>query len=196
MPEEPLRYNSGLKWGTPGLKWNGTISTTNNNTHNMSETNKISIEIPAADKTAILAKLDEIIVLILKFAIELSTDEREDTHTIGVKRAAMVATFDTQMAQNLTLVPGYIDIAEKGKDSASWSDVAEMIAKVNTVASLLGDTHHVIGSDLLTAYEGFYGYAKDAANRGIAGASAVVEALRPFFPQGRKAKKPVTPPTP
>ncbi len=162
----------------------------------MSETNKISIEIPAADKAAILAKLDEIIVLILKFAFELSTDEREDTHTIGVKRAAMVATFDTQMAQNPALIPGYVNLAEKGKDSTAWKDVAEMIAKVNTIASLLDDTEHVLGSDLLTAYESFYGYVKDASDRGVAGATAVVEALRPFFPQGRKAKKPVTPPTP
>lgn len=160
----------------------------------MSDTNKISIIIPAADKTAILAKLDEIIELILKFAVELSTAERDDTHTIGVKRAAMVTTFDTQMSQNPTLVPGYIDTAEKDKDSAAWSDVAEMIGKVNTVASLLGDTQHVLGSDLITAYEGFYGYAKDAADRGVAGAGAVVEALRPFFPQGRKPKKPGTPP--
>lgn len=160
----------------------------------MSDTNRISITIPPTVKSGILAKLDECIVLILEFAVELSTAERDDTHTIGIKRAAMVTTFDTQMSQNPTLVPNYIDTAEKTKDSASWGDVAEMVAKVNTIASLLGDTHHLLGSDLLTAYEGFYGYAKDAADRGVAGASAVVEALRPFFPQGRKAKKPGTPP--
>ena len=185
MPEEPLRWNTGLKW-------NGTISTNNNN---MSENNKISIVIPQTRVDLIHQHLDAVLVEILEFAAELTPQERLDPHTIGVKRGAMVSTFETQMAQNPKCVPGFIELPEKAKDVDAWKIVAAMIAKVNTIMTLLGDTEHVLGSDLLTTYEAFYRFSQECAGQGVAGAAAVVDALKVFFPQGRKAKKPGTPPT-
>lgn len=193
MPE-PLRWDTpGLRYDTPGVTWDGFVQTPTQ--HLMPDDNRISIEIPPATKASVLAKLAEIRALIAPFCLNLTPGERQSVPTIGTERAAMVSTFDMQMATHPTLVPPYVDMAEKTKDSAAWTDLTEMLSPSREISEMLGDTRHVAGADLLGAYLPFYGSVQQAAKHNVAGADTTLGTLRPFFPRGRRST-PTPPPAP
>ena len=155
-----------------------------NATHTMTNDNRISIAIAPADKTAFLAKVAELRTLALTFAVAMTAEDRKKIPTIGTKREAMVATFDTQMELRDDLVPSFLVAAEKAKDSTAWVDINDLLAPLDEVKELLGDTKHLVGADLLTAYRAFYAAVQQAAEHGVAGADTCLNALKPFFPRG------------
>jgi hypothetical protein len=185
-----------IVWDSPiGLTWDGEAPNTINN---MPSDNLISITFAPADKTAILTKLNEIRTILQAYAVNLTPLERRETPTIGTERGAMVLTFDAQMQAHPEMVPAFVDMAEKNKDSASWHDTADMWRPAKEITEILADILHLVGADLMTAYLAFYGSVKGASRHNVAGSSTVYDDLRRFFPRGvgSGGGSPVPPPAP
>lgn len=190
MPDELLTWDpddESFTWDSPlPIGWDFLLPNLNP-TPIMSDENQISIVIAPATKTAILAKLAELRALVLEFAINLTPDERMHTPTISTERSAMVTTFDMQMATHPDVIPGYVDMPEKDKDSAAFGDLAEMLAPAMEICEMLSDTVHLVGADLLKAYLTFYSAVQMAAKNNVPGATTLLEDLRRFIPRGRKS---------
>lgn len=194
---EPLLWDSedpNLTWDSPlPISWDGLLPNLNN-THTMSEQNRISIAIAAADKTAYLTKAAELRAIVMGFAQNLSATDRQVIPTIGTERGAMVATFNMHMAARPEFVPSFVNMTEKDKDVAGFSDVVEMLAPLKELVDLLADTAHVLGADLLVAYLAFYGNVQLAAKNKVPGADVVLADLKRFFTSG--GQNPQNPPMP
>lgn len=194
---EPLTWDiddPNLTWDSPlPLQWDGLIPNLNT-THHMSEANRISIAIAAADKTAFITKAQELRTAALAFAETLTAADRQTIPTIGTERSAMVAKFDMHMAAHPEFVPSFVSMAEKNKDSAAFGTAFEMLIPVKEVVDLLVDTLHLLGADLLVAYLAFYGNVQLAAKNKVPGADVILADLKPFFRRG--AGVPTPPPGP
>jgi len=164
--------------------------TTDLTTTIMPTDNRISAELSDAVKAEVLTKFQEIKAL-LPFLINLTPEEKRSFATISTERGAMDQTFHTEMAAHPDLVPSYIDATELAKDRELRLDLLEILQSAREVCDTLEDTAHVAGSDVLLAYLAFYANAKQAAKRGVPGASTLIDNLARFFPTGRRA---VTPP--
>jgi hypothetical protein len=149
--------------------------------------NRISITIDPADITAWNTHLAALRAIAAKYAFGLTPEERQGTPTIGPKREAMVNTFDASMAASPALVPSYVSVPEKDKDSAAWKTTALWTSGLDEVREMVGDTNHLLGSELLAnAYLPYYGNVQQAAKNGVPGADAKLAELKQFFPRGQR----------
>jgi hypothetical protein len=151
----------------------------------MPSDNRVSAEITDSVKAEVLAKFQEIKAL-LPFLINLSTDEKRAMTSIGTERGAMDQTFHTEMAAHPDFVPSYVDPAELAKDRELRHDLLEILQAAREVTETLEDTAYAAGSDVLLAYLAFYSNAKQAAKRGVPGASTLIDNLSRFFPNTRR----------
>ena len=159
----------------------------------MPDDNRISAEITAANKTAILTKLTEIKAL-MPFLLNLTKDERIQLPKLG--GASLL--FDEQCASYIAsapnLVPPYVDPAEVSKDRVLRVTVADVLREVKKLCEMLDDTLMVIGSEIWMADLSFYQTVRQAARRNVSGADTVYDELRERFPGiGGDPEEPPTP---
>lgn len=160
----------------------------------MPDDNRISVEISAEDKTAILEAIATIRAK-LPFLINLSPADRIALPKMSDKSLA----FDEKAAGYMTtlpeFVPGYVDVAEVAKDRALREALADVARELSALASSMEDTQMVIASEIWMADLGYYQSVRLGAKRGIAGAKVAYDDLRTRFPGGTRTKAaPATPP--
>ena len=155
----------------------------------MSNDKRISEEITDETKTLVLAKFQEIREL-LPFLINLSPGEKSGIPTISTERGAMDAVFHSEMGAHPELVPGYVEMAEMARDRELRGDLLEILQRSREICDALEDTAHVAGSDVLLGYLSFYNSVQQAAKRGVAGATTLLDNLARFFPRSRRAAAP------
>ena len=109
MPQS-LSYDSGLAWDnlTPGIAWDGFV-TTPKLKRPMASDNRISLEITAAQKAAIVDAVMALKAALNGITINLTKEERQSLPKIGDKTLAFDEKCQAYMAARPELVPGFID---------------------------------------------------------------------------------------
>ena len=178
----PLTWNSGLMWNpsTPGAVWNGVANPTNP-PNNMPNDNRISAEVTAANKTAILTKLTEINAL-LPFLINLTKDERMALPKLGSNSLAFDEQCAGYMATAPNLVPPFVDPAEVAKDRALRLVLADLFREVKKLCEKLDDSLLLVGNEIWMADLSFYQTVRQAARRDVPGADTIYDDLKERFP--------------
>ena len=160
----------------------------------MSDKNRISAVLAAADKTAIITSV-EAITAKLPFLVSLTPDERKQLPKIGEKTAGFDDKCRRYMEQNPTLVPGFVDMDEFTKDCTLLDQLKDVATKLDAVASNVDDSVLLVGSEVYNAELAFYQNVAQAAKRDVPGAQTIYDDLKSRFPGAPHAKPtPNTPP--
>ena len=190
----PLTWDTpNLRWDTPGLTWDGMVPDPQP-THRTMD-NMISATLSAADKAAILTKINEIKAL-LPFLINLTVEEKSSLPKMSTFRDGMDAAFAAEMAAHPELVPSFVDTAELAKDRTLRSDLRDIYAELNPLTEGVDDTMTATGVDTYLGYLSTYNNVKQAAKRNVPGANSMNDNLKRFFPRGRRSSAPTNPITP
>jgi hypothetical protein len=192
---QPLTYDSGLTYDSPGLVWDGQSISQNTV---MPTDNRISAVLAPADKTAILDAI-EVIRTKLPFLVNLSATERRQLPKMSDKTIAFDEKCASYMAAQPDLVPSYVNVAELTKDRALRVALMDILQQLKQLVEGLDDTTMLAASEAYTADLSFYQNVRQAAQRGVIGADTIYNDLKQRFPgrAGNGSSTPApTPPTP
>ncbi len=194
----PLTWDADLNgtpltWDSAGLTWDGELPVTPSQTHSMAIDNKISLNITAAQKTALETAIAALKAALLPIVINLTKDERQTLAKIGDKTLAFDDKCKAYMASRPELIPGYVDMAEVAIDRADITALLPCFRELAPLCEGLEDTVCLIFSDLYISDRAFFASVREAARRGVAGTDTIYDDLKVRFP-GRPPGP--TPPTP
>ena len=147
----------------------------------MPNDNRISAEVTAANKTAIMTKITEINAL-LPFLINLTKDERIKLPKLGTGSLAFDEQCASFMATAPNLVPPFVDAAEVTKDRNLRLVLADVLRETKKLCEKLDDSLMLVGSEIWMADLSFYQTARQAAKRDVPGADTVYDELKARFP--------------
>lgn len=147
----------------------------------MPDDNRISAALTAANKTAILQKIDEIRAL-LPFLASLTPDERRTLPKLGEKTMAFDVKAANYMETNPKLVPGFVEMPELVKDRALFAPLYEIVRALGSLNNAVDDTATLVGHEIYIAELAFYQNVRQAAKRGITGAQTIFDDLKTRFP--------------
>ena len=195
MPQ-PLSWDSGLAWDnlTPGITWDGFVSTTSPN-RPMASDNRISLEITAAQKTAIVDAVMALKTALQGMLINLTPEEKQSLPRIGDNSLAFDEKCAAYMASRADLVPSFLDTAEMAKDRKLVADLLPCFRELAPLCEGLEETIMLANSDNMIGDLAFYQNVRQAAKRGVAGANTIYDDLKSRFP-GRPKKDPTPDPNP
>lgn len=177
-----------------GLTWDGNQPIILNPPPPMTDDNRISASMTAADITDILAALATIHTK-LPFLISITNQERKEMAKLGDKSMGFDEKCFAYMNSNPEFLPGFIQIAEVLKDRTLRAQIMEFLPQVATLCETVDDTLMVLNSELWMADLAYYQSVREAARRGRAGADTIYNDLRQRFPGGNPQPAP-PPPTP
>ena len=186
-------FDSSLQWDGVGVSWDGLAA--NNNNTNMPNDNRVSAELTATNKTAILTKITEIKAL-MPFLLNLTKDERIQLPKLGAASLAFDEQCKSYMASAPNLVPPFVSVVEVDKDRALRLALADILREVGKLYEMVDDTHLLVGSEIWLADLSFYQTVRQAARRDVAGADSVYDELKARFPGVAGDPEEPTPPTP
>ncbi len=155
--------------------------------------NRISLELTAAEKAAIVDATTALEEALDGKTQGLTPEERHDLPKLGDKSLGFDEKCQTYMAAHPTYIPGFVDQTELAKDRKLITDYAPCLAKLAPLVQAMEDTVTQAYSDIYIANLAFYQNVRQAAKRGVPGADAIYQDLQERFP-GRPKK--VVPPTP
>ena len=161
----------------------------------MPNDNRISAVLAPADKTTILQKITDIRAL-LPFLLNLTVKERKELFKLGDKGLGFDEKCRTYMANNSSLVPSYVTVAEVEKDRVLRTAMLDILRELASLQEAVDDTVLTLSSEILMADLSFYQSVRQAAKRGVAGIDVIFNDLQERFPGTRKATTPTPPPTP
>lgn len=153
----------------------------------MSTKNQISVEIPATVIAEVNQKLQDCKTLLAPYLQGLTIDDRETLFKMGDKTVATVQKVKSYMETNPEFAPDYMDKIEFLRDEAVVTGLNPLGNLANQLASDIGDTVMLAGSEALKASMFYYGSTKEAASKGVATAKPIYEDLSQRFV--RKANK-------
>lgn len=182
-------WDSGDRWDDPGLVW-GPLATP---PPIMSNDNRISAEITAANLALFLQKIAEARALFASFLVNLTPDEKRKLPTISNARAGMDADFLMAMTAHPELVPSYVSKAETDKDHNFRTALEQAVGPAAELCEAMTDTLHLAGSDSYRAYLSFYNSVQAAAQRNVPGADTLLGTLSPYFARPGRSAPPPTP---
>lgn len=178
----------------PGAAWDG-VANLPSPTHTMPHDNRISAEVTAANKTAIMTKLTEIKAL-LPFLLNLTKDERIQLPKLGGASLQFDEQCASYMATAPNLVPPFVSVAEVAKDRALRLVLSDIFREVKKLCEQLDDTLMVVGSEVWMADISFYQTVRQAARRDVPGADTIYDDLAERFPGAGGDPEPSPTPTP
>ena len=195
MPS-PLTWDSNLVWDSlvPGIAWDALASTPSPN-RPMASDNRISLDITAAQKTAIVNAVTALKTALQGITINLTADERQSLPRIGDSTLAFDEKCAAYMASRPDLVPSFLNTAEMAKDRKLVADLLPCLREIAPICEGLEDTIMLANSDNYVGDLAFYQNVKQAAQRGVTGADTIYNDLKTRFP-GRPKKDTPTPPNP
>jgi hypothetical protein len=182
------------------MNWNqavwGPVANNNQNNKTMSDMNRVSATLSAADITAIQDAITTILSK-LPFLVSLSADDRKSLPKMSDKSQGFDDKCVVYMASNPEFVPGFVDVAEVTKDRTLRGQIMQFFAPLQTLCESVDDTLMVVNSEVWMADLAYYQNVREGAKRGLAGADTVYGDLRVRFPgPGPKANPGKTPKTP
>ena len=148
MPQS-LSYDSGLAWDnlTPGIVWDGFV-TTPQPKRPMASDNRISLDITAAQKAAIVDAVMALKAALNGITINLTKEERQSLPKIGDKTLAFDEKCQAYMAARPELVPGFIDMAELAKDRKAIADLLPCLREIAPICEGIEDTITLANSEM------------------------------------------------
>ena len=162
----------------------------------MSNENRVSAVLAAADKTSIIQKLTEIRAL-LPFLVNLTDLERKRLARVGDQTIGWEEKCQTYMEQQPSLVPSFVDVAELQKDRDLRLDLNDLRRQFHALAESLDDTEAVVAHEIYHADLSFYQNLRLAKSRGVPEAGPLYDDLATRYPgQPRKKVTPTPPPSP
>lgn len=190
----PLTWDSNLAWDTnqPGIAWDAMAATPQSN-RPMASDNRISLEITAAQKTAIVDAVTALKAALQGIIINLTKEERQSLPKVGDKTLAFDEKCKAYMASRPELVPGFIDMAELAKDRKLVADLLPCLQEIAPICEGLEDTVSLAYTDIYIADLAFHANVKQAAKRGVPGTDTIYDDLKERFP-GRPKAEPTPPP--
>jgi hypothetical protein len=154
----------------------------------MPQDNRISAEVTAAAKAAILTKLQEINAL-LPFLINLTKKERMGLPKLGPTSVEFDEQCASYMASSPNLVPPFVTPSEVSKDRALRLTLADVLRATRKLCEQLDDTLMLVGSEIWQANLSFYQTVRQAAQRDVPGADTVYDDLKARFPMPTRMRK-------
>ena len=158
----------------------------------MASDNRISIDITAAQKAAIVSAVAALKAAVAGIIINLNKDERQSLPKIADKTLAFDEKCKAYMASRPELVPGFIDAAELAKDRKLIDDLLPCLREIAPICEGLEDTISLAYTDVYVADLAFHANVKQAAKRGVPGTDTIYDDLKERFP-GRPKAEPPTP---
>jgi hypothetical protein len=159
----------------------------------MASDNRISLEITAAQKTAIVDAVMALKAALQGITINLTKEERQSLPKVGDKTLAFDEKCKAYMASRPELVPGFIDMAELAKDRKTVADLLPCLQEIAPICEGLEDTVSLAYTDIYIADLAFHANVKQAAKRGVPGTDTIYDDLKARFP-GRTRTEPTPPP--
>ena len=196
---QPLIWDmadASITWDSPaGLSWDGDVPVSKPKSKAMASDNRISIEITAAQKTAIVNAVTALKTALTGIIINLTKDERQSLPKIADKTLAFDEKCKAYMASRPELVPSFLDTAELALDRKLIEDLLPCLRELAPICEGLEDTVSLAYTDVYVADLAFHANVKQAAKRGVPGTDTIYDDLKERFP-GRPKAEPPTPPTP
>ena len=200
----PLRWGmtlpdgTPLRYGMPGLRWNGTleevIAANAQNQNTMSTQNKVSATLAAQAVTNILAAYATIKTN-MPFLISLTDDERAHLPHIGDKSGDVLTQTLNFVSQFPEALPATFNTVEFQKDGALFNPLETVAMASAQNDQLIQDTRLALRSDLLLAILDVYAFAK--ANNRTGAYDSYVNYMKGHFAKPRTpAATPATPAKP
>jgi dGTP triphosphohydrolase len=159
----------------------------------MASDNRISIELTAAQKTAIVDAVMALKAALQGIIINLTKEERQSLPKVGDKTLAFDEKCRAYMTSRPELVPGFIDLAELAKDRKLVADLLPCLQEIAPICEGLEDTISLAYTDIYIADLAFHANVKQAAKRGVPGTDTIYDDLKERFP-GRPKVAPTPPP--
>ena len=189
----PLTWSSHLAWNAPGLMWNGTVPNPQPIHRPMASDNRISTEITAQKKAAIIAAVQALKTELQGITINLTAEERQALPRIGDSTLAFDEKCAAYMASRADLVPSFLDTAEMAKDRKLVADLLPCLRELAPICEGLEDTIMLANSDNMVGDLAFYQNVKQAAKRGVSGADTIYNDLKERWPGRPRVTPPPTP---
>ena len=158
----------------------------------MASDNRISIDITAAQKAAIVSAVGALKAAVAGVIINLNKDERQSLPKIADKTLAFDEKCKAYMTSRPELVPGFIDAAELAKDRKLIDDLLPCLRELAPICEGLEDTVSLAYTDVYVADLAFHANVKQAAKRVVPGSDTIYDDLKTRFP-GRPKAEPPTP---
>ncbi|MGN6527288.1 MAG: hypothetical protein ACTHL8_12955 [Burkholderiaceae bacterium] len=156
--------------------------------------NRISLQIPAADMEAILAALRTLQEKLKPHLIDLGTENRRLLPRMGAKAVDFVARTLSQARANPHLKPTFVDIDEFSRDLAAVGVLRELQQPLAQLTDMVNDSVLMSGSEAYAAALACYQSFKAAAKLNQPGAASVAADLAAYFAgRGGKHEPPVAP---
>jgi hypothetical protein len=165
----------------PGIAWDA-MAAIPNSTRPMASDNRISLELTAAQKTAIVDAVMALKAALQGVVINLTADERRSLPKIGDKSVAFDEKCAAYMASRPDLVPSFLDTVEMGKDRKLVADLLPCLRELAPLCEGLEDTITLAQSDNMVGDLAFYLNVQSAAKRGVAGSDTILTDLKTRFP--------------
>ena len=158
----------------------------------MSE-NRISIEISAADLTAINEAIQTIKTKLLPYVIALNPDDKQGLPKVGDKTVPFLLKGLQYMASNPEFMAVYMSAAEINKDYAAFDATRQLWQLLQPVVSNLDDTSFLCGAEAYSGVLNYYNNVKNAAKMNAPNAQAIYDDMSTYFEAQRAKPKPPTP---
>ena len=204
----PLRWGmklpdgTGLKYGMPGLRWNGTLeevvaALAQQNQNMTTPYNQISQDITdqmVTDIVAAIAGLEQK----LTFCASLTDKQRQAKLKLGDANAAFADKSVGYMGTNPEYISMLYPMTEVNKDVKGVSQIDKFLSRLQLALRKVEDTRMLMGSDVVHAGIAYMNNAGEANYHGQAEAEPIYKDLSDSYPGGSpsKAKKPANPATP
>ena len=192
MPE-PLRYDAGFHWDTPGLTWDGFVPETT--TPNTMSQNLIDLDISDADWTAIDAALATLETKLGAKLLDLTTEQRKSLNKMGEKSEAFCReslVVGRQKSEELT-VRAVAALTKAEGDLVNCDKLRHRLVRLRSITEKADDSEMALGSDVMEYATFQYGLLS-AIGAG-AGLDELHAQLSARFAKN-PAPAPVTPPPP
>ncbi|WP_396178649.1 hypothetical protein [Flavobacterium sp.] len=154
----------------------------------MSVSNQISVEIPEAVITSVLAKLNQCKAELAPFMQGLTADERRDLFKMGDKTVATVQKTKSYTETNPEFIPAYMDVNEFNRDVTVVNQLKPIEELARQLVADVSDTSMLAGSEALQQALLYYGQVREANSKGVPSSRAVYDDLQARF--SRKRAKP------
>ena len=142
--------------------------------------NRLSAVLSDADMARIMAGIADA-AQTMPFLVGLNDEERRRMPMIRRENKLFVEEAVRALEQNQTLLPGYMNPLEMGRDLRLHDDLLEVELQLGQLFERVRHTRMLAGAEAFQAALVFYKMAKAAAEAGVPGTHVVVDKLRERF---------------
>ena len=147
----------------------------------MAAENIVSIEIPAAEVTAVQDAIKIIDDTLKPYLVALNPEERKELPKMSDKTAPFVEKVMDYAKSDAEFAPAYMNVDELKKDIDAVGTLTELARPIEQLNRTLEDTIMLAGSEAYVASLAYYNSVKRAAKINVPGALTIHEDLKKRF---------------